>query len=264
MNKIALTIGCALSFGLGCSFVLDYPEDSLPCPCKPDFVCLRTSNVCVQKESVDDFKSCSPDAEFPDDLCKQGSRCFDFRDGPMCLPRCVPSHYSTPEVDQSIRAQCGAGKGCFQVLGGGPADGVCYAGECSPLSQDCAPPQQCAAFNLAGVCFTPCRIFPPNAGCIGTQACHPLGASSVTACIETGLRQPGEVCSDVASCAKADGNGRSLVCARPEGSSDQLRCLKICKFGSAAGCDGGEACQFVRPDVDRDVPGTALGVCIGG
>jgi hypothetical protein len=250
----------------GCSLALDFEDETdLPCPCLPDHVCLVSSNRCAKKNSVEDFKSCNPDAERPDDLCQPNSICINIQEqGPRCLPKCTPSSYTTPESGLAIANQCRAGTTCWAIPEGG---GVCSEGECSDLPNTCAPPQRCVLFNSAGICFTPCGIFRGTGACAGDQACHPIGSDNVTACAGTGNKQLGEVCSDREPCAKTDQSNppRPLVCDRPTGSTDSRRCYAICQcFGaggcSNAGCGTGETCLFSRARIDPDTQ-SDLGLC---
>ncbi|MFO0724472.1 MAG: hypothetical protein U1E65_11855 [Myxococcota bacterium] len=261
--KRLLALILSLIAGVGCSAVLDFDnEKDLPCPCLTGYVCLTSSNRCVLKNSVDDYKSCSPDAENPDDLCKPNSICYAINaNGPQCLPKCVPSNYATPEAGLTIGNQCQSSKTCWAIPQGG---GVCSDGLCSETPNSCDPPQQCVAFNSAGICFTPCPIFKPETGCIGDQACHPIGSSSVMACVKSGNVLEGQQCDDTKPCAKLTAGmpQRPLVCDRPAASTDVRRCRKICQFGSNLGCDTGEECQFSRPNADPDAPGVALGLCV--
>lgn len=264
---VALVLTGGLAAGVGCSLALDFDSElDLPCPCKPDYLCLRTSNVCVLKGSVDDYKSCSFDADVPDDLCQAGSTCIDFRGGPKCLPECFPQQYITGDASASIRAECSVGRTCWPIPGGGEAQGVCFEGECNELANDCTAPQRCVNVNAAGVCFTPCKIFSVDQPCLGGQACHPLGSTNVMACVRPGIRKDGEVCTEKDPCAATtdDGTARPLVCDRPSvaGAADVRRCRKICPAPSTTGCDGGEACLTARLDVDPDRRDVTLGLCI--
>lgn len=265
--KDLVVIALGLVAGVGCSLALDFESElDLPCPCKPDAVCLRSTNVCAPKRSVDDYKSCTLDAETPDDLCKANSTCIVFRGGAQCLPRCFPQQFITGDAANGIRAECAAGRTCWPIPGAGEAQGVCYEGECSELANDCTAPQRCVNVNAAGVCFTPCKLFSPTQPCLGGQVCHPLGATNVTACVRPGIRTEGEVCTEKDPCAATtnDGTGRPLVCDRPSasGAADVRRCRKICQNNQTAGCDNGEACLTARLDVDPDQQGVNLGLCI--
>ncbi|MCC7382547.1 MAG: hypothetical protein IT384_11990 [Deltaproteobacteria bacterium] len=255
----SVLLGLALVSG-GCSLALDFDDESdLHCPCLPDYVCLQTSDRCVKKGSVEDFKSCSPDAVTPDDLCAENRICYAINSqGPRCLPRCTPSSYSTPEAGLSIAAQCQSGKTCWPVPEGG---GVCSEGICTDLPNTCGPPQTCVVFNAAGVCFTPCRIFNADA-CAGDQACHPIGDSSATACIQSGTKLLGEICDDKNPCVKRDSVNRRLVCDRPQGSTDSRRCYATCQYPSNIGCGPAETCLFSRPRIDPDTQAD-LGLCVG-
>jgi hypothetical protein len=260
--RVAVSASALLVASLGaCSLALDFDDETdLGCPCLPDHVCLVTSDRCVKKNSVEDFKSCSPDAERPDDLCVPGSICFPFRDfGPRCMPKCTPSQYSTAEAGLRIAEQClRVGTTCWPIEEGG---GVCGEGECNDNPNTCPPPKQCVKFNGAGVCFTPCKIFQGDQACLGGQACHPIGDSSATACIQPGNVQVQDRCSDVDPCAKLDQQGNTLVCDRPQGSTDSRRCHRICPFPNPIGCAGGESCRFSRSNIDPDQRAD-LGLCV--
>lgn len=270
-GSFALIVALGLVTGAGCSLALDFDSElDLPCApggvCKPEYVCLQTSNVCVAKSSVDDFKSCTFDAVVPDDLCKAGSTCIDFNgSGPTCLPRCVPQQFITPEASNDVRAQCAVGKYCWPIPGGGESQGVCYQGECTELANDCTAPQRCVNVNGAGVCFTPCKLFSPDQPCLGGQACHPLGNTNVTACIRPGVGKVGDVCTAQTPCAALtdETTPRPMVCDRPAvtGAADLRRCYKVCQVPSTAGCNNGERCVLARADVDPDRNGIDLGIC---
>ncbi len=267
----AAVIALGLAAGVGCSLALDFDSESdLPCApggvCKPESVCLQTSNVCVARNSVDDYKSCTFDAVTPDDLCKAGSTCIDFSgNGATCLPRCFPQQFITGDASNDVRAECSVGKNCWQIPGGGEAEGVCHPGECNELANDCPAPQRCVNVNAAGVCFTPCKLFSPDQPCLGGQACHPLGSTNVTACVRPGIRKELELCSAKDPCAAVtdDGTSRPMVCDRPAitGAADQRRCYKVCQVGSSAGCNNGERCVLARLDVDPDRRNIDLGIC---
>ncbi|MBI4818098.1 MAG: hypothetical protein HY791_17685 [Deltaproteobacteria bacterium] len=243
----------------GCSFLMDFDEETdLPCPCLPTHVCLVSTNRCIPKHSVDPFKSCPPDAETPDDLCPIDHLCYNYEGrGYRCLPKCVPSNYSTPESGRYVRDVCPAGTTCWKIAEGA---GVCDEGECVANPNTCPPPQECVPFNGAGVCFTPCQIFRAGS-CLGNEMCHRIGDTNTTACIPSGITPITEVCDDTRTCKQADDLGRALVCDRPENSTDLRRCLPPCPFGSVnQNCVAGETCQFVKADID---PQTLedLGVC---
>jgi hypothetical protein len=239
---------------VGCSFGLDFNTiTDLPCPCLDNFVCLQKANRCVPMNSVDDFKSCSLDAVNPDDLCHANSICVNNQGrGPKCLQKCTPTLYNTPNVGTELQAECPTGTTCWQT-DRGAGDGVCDVGECTDLPNNCPAPQVCTTFNGAGVCFTPCQIFINNS-CVGpTEACHTLGATANTACLATGTVDTGQICSDTAPCMKNGTDGRPLVCSRPMGSQDMLRCLSVCSClndGSMCMnnlCPTGSTCNFVLP-----------------
>jgi hypothetical protein len=252
----------------GCSFGLDFNNiNDLPCPCLDNYVCLQKANRCVPMHSVDDFKSCSQDAANPDDLCHATSICVDNQGrGPKCLPHCMPVQYHTPDVGTQLQAQCAAGNTCWQTDRGAGV-GVCDIGECTDLPNNCPAPQVCTTFNGAGVCFTPCHIFEMNA-CVGNaEACHTLGATANTACLPTGNTPENMTCSDAEPCPAQGADGRALVCARPMGSQDTLRCLPICQCANDGSmcdnsvCATGSTCNFVIPNVDP-VNMVGLGVCV--
>ncbi len=266
----ALAAALAAALGTGCSAALDFDSElDLPCPCSIDSVCLTASNRCVKKGSVDDFKSCDPTASPKDDQCKAGSTCVNLRrpgdvaegTGALCMPRCAPVEYNTPNSSAAIAQQCPRGATCWSLPGGGPGEGVCYNGVCDVMPNTCAAPQQCVPFNGAGVCFTVCPFFNPTNGCIGDQTCHPVGASNVTACLGVGVRQEYELCNERDLCAKVSaGTLNRLVCDKPEGSTDLARCYKACLYEQGnVGCSATETCQFARPSVE---PGKSLGVCV--
>jgi hypothetical protein len=253
----------------GCSAALDFDSElDLPCPCDATkSVCLTAANRCVAKGSVDDFKSCDPTASPKDDQCKSGSTCVNLRrpgdvaegTGALCMPRCAPVEYNTPNSSAAIAQQCPRGTTCWPLQGGGPGEGVCYNGVCDVMPNTCAAPQQCVPFNGAGVCFTVCTFFDPMNGCIGDQTCHPVGASNVSACLSIGVRQEYELCNERDLCAKTSPDNRQLVCDKPEGSTDLARCYKACEFGGNIGCAPTETCQFARPNIQA---GKNLGVCV--
>jgi hypothetical protein len=257
------TLALALLAGLAggaCSFALDFDELSdLRCPCLPEYVCLVQSDRCVPRRSVEDFKSCSPDAENPDDLCKMGSICVNYAErGHRCLPSCQVTNYSTSEAAERVRAQCPEGTTCWDT---GERGGVCDEGECADNPNTCPGTQRCVKFNGAGVCFTTCEIFVGDNSCAADQLCHPIGDSSVVSCVPQGMRDYNEICSDADPCKKLDVVGRPLVCDRPAGSSSPRRCLPICAFGDGSRCRMGETCVFARSMVDP-VSGASLGVCL--
>ena len=259
-----------LLLAAGCSFALDFDDlDDLPCECLPDYVCLVGSDRCVKKHSVELFKSCTPDARNPDDLCPVGAICVDLSEsqvgakaGHRCLQKCTPSNYSTSEAAANIANQCPPSTTCWKAAERG---GVCDEGICSDLPNNCPAPKKCVRFNNAGVCFTPCNIFV-NDGCAGDQSCHPIGNSSVTACVESGLRDLYDLCSDSDACKKMDTRGRSMVCDRPAMTEAPRRCYAICVFGQAGRClapPQQESCAFSRPRVDP-TSGADLGICVTG
>jgi hypothetical protein len=249
-----------------CSLALDFDNvEDLPCPCDQDHVCLVASDTCVRRASVEDYKSCDLGADRPDDLCGPSSICESVNGlGKRCLPTCTVSNYATAEAAARISFACAAGKTCWESSRG---VGVCSEGICSPLRQDCPAPQMCVAFNGAGVCFTPCRIFLDNPACAGGQICQLIGDSEVTACIQPGLGNIGDVCDDKNMCRPNDGGNRPLVCAKPENSADTvLHCRAICECPVGAGClqdrcNTGAACVQAQPGVDQERM-VGLGVCL--
>jgi hypothetical protein len=262
-------IGALISSALGaCTMALDFDDvENLPCPCDQDHVCLIAADRCVKRASVDTYKSCDLGAERPDDLCKPNEICESINGvGRRCLPTCEVSNYATPTAAQNIAFECAPGKTCWESERG---IGVCSEGICSELADDCPPPQKCTAFNGAGVCFTPCRIFLDNPACGGTQICQPIGAGSVTACIDSGQGNIGDVCDDMTMCKPDDGSPqrRPLVCDEPAGSMEMVRhCRAICECPVGAGCqqvrcNTGAACVEARPNVDTE-RNVGLGICL--
>ncbi|MCK6550105.1 hypothetical protein L6R52_29995 [Myxococcota bacterium] len=266
-RRVLLSLTLAALAG-GCSFVLDFDDvTGLPCPCDSNHVCLIPSDTCFPRNSVEIGKSCDLGAETPDDLCPEGSICEAINgEGKRCLLTCTPSNYATPESQTRLAAQCPLGTTCWATPRG---VGVCSEGVCNDLPNNCPPPQQCVRFNGAGVCFTPCNIFETNPlPCAGSQMCHPIGDSSVAACVDSGTVQRSEICSDVDMCSQLDEFGRPLVCDRPIGAStiDQRRCRAICVCPAGALCDNascntGAACGLSRPAIE---PATqaGLGLCL--
>jgi hypothetical protein len=252
-----------------CSLTLDFDnEKDLPCPCLPDYVCLVAANRCAKKNSVDDNKSCTFDAQQPDDLCQPMSTCVDRGQGPKCLKRCTPTTYTTAESGARLAAECPQAKTCWPIPAGG---GVCDQGECSTNPDTCGNSQTCNVFNGAGICFTNCQIFHGDA-CAGPDlGCHPVGDSSSTACLPTGKRMLGDLCNDDPTdsnggpCAKYDGTpqNRAMICDTPltSGTPAPLRCLAICNPTDSSAClSGKETCQRSRPRIDA--LGDDLGVCV--
>lgn len=262
----ALLLALALS---SCSFVLDFDDvENLPCPCDQDHVCLVASDRCVRRASVETYKSCDLGADRPDDLCAPNEICESINGkGRRCLPTCTVSNYATPDAARNISFDCAPGNTCWNSSRG---VGVCSEGICSEIDTDSCPPgQKCAAFNGAGVCFTTCQIFLDNPACGGTQICQPIGASSVTACIESGPGNIGDTCDDVTMCRPNDGsaNQRPLVCDKPAASTDERRsCHAICECPAGAPCQNsrcntGAACVDARPNVDQE-RNVGLGLCL--
>jgi hypothetical protein len=253
-----------LSLVLGCSAIVDFDNvDDLPCPCDSNHVCDNATNRCLPRGRVDDFKSCTTTASNPDDLCRDNRICVSVNSQiPRCLPRCTPTGYATPESGINVAAECPFGTACFPDGRGG---GVCSEGVCSDLPNNCPPPQRCIAFNGAGICFTPCEIFQLNPlPCAGDQLCHPIGATNLTACVESGTVQLTQPCSDVDMCAKQDEFARGMVCEVPFGSTDPIRrCRATCAFGvNTSNCIGGfEGCVLSRPNIDPET-GAGLGICL--
>ena len=254
-----------------CSLALDFEDlDGLPCGCLPDFVCLVASNRCVPRHSVELFKSCTLDAVDPDALCPRasaeapmGARCLD-RDGlgPRCLPICTPTNYSTADAAQSVAAQCPVGTTCWTAS---DRAGVCDEGECSDQPNNCVGgSRQCVTFNGAGVCFTTCEIFVPDNSCAGDKLCHPIGASSVTACIDQGTKALGEICDDENPCQKFDDptRRRPMICDRPMGSQGPRRCWAICNPSDGSRCILPESCTISRGRVNQS--SSSLGICTTG
>lgn len=251
----------------GCSVVLDFENDeNLPCPCDQDHVCLVAKDTCVRRGSVEPFKSCDLGAERPDDLCPPNLVCESVNGiGRRCLPTCDVSNYATPEAEANIGFRCTVGTTCWESSRG---VGVCSEGVCSELRKDCPVGQECATFNGAGVCFTPCRIFQTTpAPCAGGQICQVLGSSSIAACLPAGEGVIGSVCTDKLLCRPQDANSRALVCAKPlDDQDDSSFCRAICECPTGApcqnsACNSGAICSRARDGVDlqRDVD---LGVCL--
>lgn len=265
MRHLATYLAVAISV-TSCSAIVEFDDiEGLGCDCLPEYVCLVASNTCVRRRSVENFKSCSPDAVDPDALCPQGSICVNERNqGHRCLPTCTITNYATGEAGIQVANECRtAGTLCWSSLDRSGV-GVCDFGECDALRQDCpAVGDRCVGINGGGRCFTSCRIFQTDA-CIGDPVCHPLLDSSETACIEPGAVERAELCSHTRACKKFDtstGANRPMICARPDGSGDGLRCWPTCKFGNVgSGCGTLEACVFSRANIDR-VTGENLGIC---
>lgn len=253
----------ALVATAGCSMIVDFDDTSeLPCGCAPDHVCLVSSDRCVPKASVDLFKSCNPDTPnmTGDDLCEAGAICVDLKSrGHRCLKQCNPSNFSTPESGQNIASQCPTGTLCWASQRGG----VCDEGECTDLPNNCDPPQKCVQFNGAGKCFTNCDIYAANE-CAGDTACHPVGSTAVTACVEAGTLQLTNTCSDTLRCAKNDtATGRAMVCGTPLNSAKPAQCWGVCRVGDGSRCGPMETCLPFRADIEPTTM-SVLGICTSG
>ena len=250
----------------GCSMILDFDDLSeLPCECLPDYVCLVESNRCVPKRSVDLFKSCNTDARNPDDLCPEGARCVDVGGGHRCLTSCILSSYSTPEAAQRIATECPTGTTCWPVPAD-PGTGVCAESECTDSPNNCPGDEKCVRANGAGMCFQTCRIFSTPNGCVGDQACHPILASSATACVRAGIIDIHQICDDANPCKKTDSTTiRPLICDRPAGNEGPRRCVAPCMDGAGTRCVGNEACSFSRSMVETEAGPVDLALCwVGG
>lgn len=260
-----------------CSLALDFDNiEDLPCDgaleCQPDFTCLRSSNTCVPRGSVDAYKACpTQTAGGGDELCAdpdpndaQEVVCQAINNqGPRCLERCTPTSYATPEVGIMIAAECDMGRTCWAL---GDGTGVCSEGECSALANDCDPGQECVVFNGAGVCFTTCNPYQENPlPCGANEVCHPIGDRSVTACVPAGQVTLNNVCSAVDMCQKIDDSTprqRPMVCDRELDSAAPRRCYAICS--NPGDCIAPmETCRIARPNIDPDL-GTDLNICVGG
>ncbi len=259
--------GLTVAVGIaGCSLVLDFDDiEGLPCECRAGFVCLSESQTCIRAGSVDDFKSCDVDAVPADDQCGAGRACVDINGrGPRCLPACVPLVPFVSEVGRELETQCGDGRYCWEVSSG---QGYCDEGECNDLPDDCPPPQRCVRLNGAGVCFETCDIFSNDAPCGATGThCQPVAETRTMACLPTGARQMGEVCSlSEGTCDDLDDQGRTLICARAMSSTDPLRrCAPRCNpaVPQVECFVANEGCFTAIANVDS--LGRDLGICEGG
>lgn len=246
-----------LPLATSCSLALDFDDvTGLPCPCDDQHVCIRSSDTCVPRASVDDFKACSTDTEPPggDLLCKGTSICQDVNNqGPRCLPPCAPQSYALPEASVVISEECPrAGTTCWPTARGG----VCSEGLCETTPGSCGPSAECQVFNGAGICFTICEIYSNlEDPCAGGLTCHPIGATQTTACIMPGVRERTEVCSLSELCRSEDELGRNMVCSRPQAApSATPRCYPICRPGGGD-CLAGSCTQAASGrDRINDIP----------
>lgn len=247
-----------------CSLALDFEDTSdLPCPCDDQHVCQTSKQACVPRASVDDYKACATDTEPPggDLLCQGTAICQNVNDtGPRCLPTCTPRSYGLPEASAEIASDCVVeGKTCWST----PRGGVCSEGECdSSTPGSCGVGRACEVFNGAGICFTICEIYRFNEEpCAGGQACHPIGNTMTTACLEPGTLQRKEICSLEEKCAAKDGAGRRMICARAlADQSSAPRCAAICR-PNAGDCVGGQ-CVQAAAGFDQ-VNGIPVHICVG-
>lgn len=264
-SRLVAACGLVATFGLlaACSFIVDFDESDLPCPCDTDHVCLVSSNRCVARNSVELFKSCDQNTSPPggDDLCPVGAICRAINDrGPRCLPECTPVEYATVDSGATIARACPLLTTCWPLGGAQGGVGVCSEGVCGENPNTCeGAREQCVSFNGAGVCFSTCELTEADS-CGPGLVCTVIGQGPVTACVNAGILGRGELCSSTDLCEKSDEDGRTLMCGRPQvASNPPLRCLPIC-FSNSDCPEPRRQCDLAITNIDP-FTGTDLGVC---
>lgn len=221
----------------GCSLVLDWSVDELPCQksepeCLDGYSCLE--QVCVRDGGTERDERCSGDRQ-----CEPGLFCR----GAVCRAPCDQEIYA--EVDA-----CLANEFCAPFPDArGRTEGYCVRSECRD-DADCLDgnrPRSCVPIKVgAQACFSTCEYeFSPgySDSCFSgfgepdvyCQAVgRPLRPGAKLVCLEAGLRREGDACHPV-----TDPCEEGLTC---DLAQEDPTCARLCDPARTDACELPEIC----------------------
>ena len=149
--RIGLGLLVATMASTGCSLLLDWSPDNLPCfngDCADNYTCLV--NACVPNQSLGKGETCNDDLQ-----CSTGLICAPTLF--TCLEECTSNSFYKSTSD------CPSGEYCKPVpdtsgVGDPVFVGVCVANECT-TDFNCAAEETCVPIKLtANACVPRCEI----------------------------------------------------------------------------------------------------------
>ncbi|MEO1173433.1 MAG: hypothetical protein AAFX94_15475 [Myxococcota bacterium] len=238
MRVLFLAAGCLLTAS-GCSLLLDWDQDGLPCSdtepqCSEGFSCFFNQE-CVRDGATPRGEQCSEDRQCaPDLFCRNA----------VCREPCSQAFYA--EFDD-----CRGDEYCAPFTPTeGPIEGFCVESDCLEDS-DCVEAgsvQSCVRIKVsAGACLSSCEFgFDPLYfdTCVvepgGVEAyCQAIGrddrdSGAELVCLDAGDALEGQPCNPILNPCQdgftCDPTGSAAVCAR------------FCSVNDPASCGSGQIC----------------------
>lgn len=255
-------VALLLALGLlgGCSLLLDWDKDGLPCDnsqCDPGYSCLDSNNSCVADSSLPVDHACTYDIQCaPSLLCGQSPA--------VCRKACT-------SLDYQERSECGSGEFCKPEIGrNNQLVGICVESECL-VDNEC-PDSGFACVSItssANACLHSCggvnvtlSYGDYSDNCGASEYCQPVGraGSAQFACLDASRNAalPNQEC-DLISHPCPAGEHKNDIPASDE--SYGYACVDgFCRAycdGTPA-CGAGFTCSLVQHLLDQ---GQAFSVC---